>query len=153
MYTWPKKKHSQTLISSILLIILGSREHGETQVMRPFFATIGDFVSQPATSVLDFPWPPSSPRAVDLDPLEGNDRKGNLWWSAISGGAQKQGPNHSDSTCSVLLMDQIRRENQLGHGIVYPISYRVLCTSGSCWGLLLSAVCLEVFGLLYIMHW
>ena len=22
----------------------------------------------PATSVLDFPWPPSSPRAVDLDP-------------------------------------------------------------------------------------
>ena len=91
--------------------------------MRPFFATIGDFVSQPATSVLDFPWPPSSPRAVDLDPLEGNDRKGNL---SISGGAQKQGPNHSDSTCSVLLMDPIWRENQLSHDIVYPISYRSL---------------------------
>ena len=33
-------------------------------------------------------------------------------------------------TFGILLMDKIRRENQLGHDIVYPIIYRDLCITG-----------------------
>ena len=34
----------------------------------PRYLTSPPTTTQPATSVFDFPWPPSSPRAVDLDP-------------------------------------------------------------------------------------
>ena len=75
MYTWPKKKNStpNPLSSSNCCssFRIGNSRWNPEWIDR-FLAKITKSFA-PATSVLDFPWPPSSPRAVDLDPLEGHN--------------------------------------------------------------------------------